>query len=111
MLALLWDSGVAPAGPLFALLEDWVDLFSFVFIFSFYYFNLDAFKDDLSPLILVLVGHMYLEIYSIKNVQYFWKYLFLKYSLMILCISIEFSVTYIPLSFQFISLSLLPFGG
>lgn len=71
MLALLWDSGVAPAGPLFALLEDWVDLFSFVFIFSFYYFNLDAFKDDLSPLILVLVGHMYLEIYSIKNVSVF----------------------------------------
>jgi hypothetical protein len=71
LLALLWDSGVAPAGPLFALLEDWVDLFSFVFIFSFYYFNLDAFKDDLSPLILVLVGHMYLEIYSIKNVSVF----------------------------------------
>lgn len=62
---------MAPAGPLFALLEDWVDLFSFVFIFSFYYFNLDAFKDDLSPLILVLVGHMYLEIYSIKNVSVF----------------------------------------
>lgn len=71
MLALVWDSGVTPAGPLFALLEDWVDLFSFVFIFSFYYFNLDAFKDDLSPLILVLVGHMYLEIYSIKNVSVF----------------------------------------